>query len=232
MNYFPLLASIQLGENDRRLLVILIIFLLLTMSLLGLLGYVVRKAMQFQAKRINSMCTKVLTTRVVCDEKSYRKYANKKSNILYFKQSVPAVLIGLLGLIVWITFSIIFDTWKENIFAHTINDLFFIFGVDERSTSWDFLNITFHSLVVVNNDGKGPQAVAEHIPFYAESLLFVTSGCWILVATQAFVSRGIAIQKFAKEASARALEGFAFTNIPNEPKPQSEPTTPGFPPQQ
>ncbi|MCQ2741769.1 MAG: hypothetical protein MJ239_00480 [Bacilli bacterium] len=229
MIYSPLFASIEVSENDRRLLVFLIIFLLLTLAIAGGVGYLIRKTMSYQSKRVNSLCTKVLTTKVVCEEKHYKQYASKKSSILYFKQSFIGVVIGIAGLLLWVISSAIMQSWGENMFYYFGNDLFYIFGVNETSQSWNFLNITFHTLVVVNNGGAGPIFVPEHIPYYLETIFFVTSFCWIMVATQAFVSRYFAIQKFAKEAADRTLKDFTFASTPGslaEPTQTQDANTP------
>ena len=125
MNRFlPILATIEMSENDKRALIALVIILVILFVLIGLLGMAVRKTMEYQGKRADTLMHDVTITKVVTTPLQFRVLGRKKNHRLLYRQSLWPFLVALTGLIIWIIASLATRNWTENIFAD-FGDLFF-----------------------------------------------------------------------------------------------------------
>ena len=227
MMLFNLLASIQMNENDRRAVLVLVIILMVLFLIIGLLGMGIRAAMQYQGKAADTMMYNVSMTHVVNSPKEYRKLGYKKNNRRFFEQALLPIAIIFTGLIIWIVYSAIVNGWKRNIFVE-FTDLFFLWHFEDPSNYVKVFGITLLA--------KWPEPIAHHPEFnvhhlasYIETILIIGGSIYFLVVVQAYLARFIAINRRSREIFETSLEGVKVNQIdPNSiPKENPQPNGEG-----
>lgn len=209
---FPhiIFASIEMSENDKKALIALIIVLVVLFVLIGLIGMAVRKTMNYQARRADTFMHDVTITHVVTTPHQFRALGRKKNARLYYKQSLIPFAIILTGLLIWIIYSWVANTWGENIFL-SFSDLLFVWDFGNPAYYTDFFAITilkqWPALL------HGPFIQVEHIAAYFEVPLLIIGSLGYLLVTQAFISRVIQIEKRSRDVFSKSLEGYKANDI-------------------
>ena len=84
---------LALSENDKSLILALLLVLILFFVLIGYLGMLIIKVMKWQGRRLDSEVADVLVTRVITDRKHFMPYARKKNWRIFFKDAFIPILI-------------------------------------------------------------------------------------------------------------------------------------------
>ena len=92
---------IQLTDNDKRLIICLLLIFILVFVLAGFVGLLVQKIMRFQGKRADDMLFNVVKTGVITKPSKLRSYGYRKNVQLFFKQAWIPICIMLFGTITY-----------------------------------------------------------------------------------------------------------------------------------
>ena len=107
---------VQLTENDKRMIIVILLFLFLIFVIIGYLGKLIKRAMTFQANKMDDMVHDVIVTGVITDSNHLLKYGVKKNHRQLFKNSwIPVLIMSVSGLVMLI-WCIIYDNWTINPF--------------------------------------------------------------------------------------------------------------------
>ncbi|MCR4562261.1 MAG: hypothetical protein K5694_03555 [Bacilli bacterium] len=207
-------VSIEMTENDRRLLIFFIILALIVFLLIGLIGMLICKLNRYFGQQIDEYLKEPVSYRVIPDPGHFKKYGHKVNRRLLYKQARIPLLILLLGLAFYIIYSLVgAGGWGRNYFGEFC-DLFFIWDFEHAKTVTVFgINVLSEWPPLLH----GPMVVAEHWPSYVLVPILVIGGVWYLVVIQAFLSRHFMIGKRAKTVYKKTLEGYNYyDNMPKD----------------
>lgn len=199
---------LSLSEKEQRLLIILFVLLVAVLALVGLIGWVVRKVMAFQSRKVDEGMSYLVTTKVIKDEKHFRHIARKKNYRLVFAQYFFPLLI--LGLDVLFIFLYVTITGDEDIIGEMFSydgrgfrTLFFIFDWPNipRST---FFGLTLPSdwPPILNT----PHFRIDAWPNYVFVSVAIFASVWLLIATQAFIARSWRIYRKSRTIFIKSLD--------------------------
>jgi hypothetical protein len=236
MRFLALESAVN--ENNRRLLIIALVVLVLLFILLGLIGMAIRKVMQEQGKRIDQEVSDAVRFRIIDDEKHFRRYASIKSRRLFVKQACWPILIAFVSLLFYIIYAASTNGWSENYWGE-FGTLFY---------QWDFGNedcyATFWGMRLLASWpplSNTPHFVAEYYAAYVLCTLWLVSSIWFFVASQAYLSRMVMINRRAKSIYNKSLEGYNYydtmaypdaAGVPGaapQQAPQGDPNNPNAP---
>lgn len=227
-----MITLLKLSENDKRLIIALLLVLILVFVLIGVVGMLVQRVMKWQGKRMDTLVHDVVITKVITNKTALRRYGKKKSWNLFFKQSwLPLVLIIVSFLVLLITCMIRHD-FSYNIFDHKKT------GFATLLFLWDFDNAIYVKVFGATVLSEWPPLLnsphfeVEAIGSYIFVPLFLIGTIWYLVAVQSYISRRIRLFKLCSTVFEKSLEGYTqahgFNTNPTvnpNPQPQTPPTS-------
>ena len=205
VNSFLLIA---LSENDKRLLIALLLVLILVFVLIGYIGMLITRIMKWQGKMLDNLVADVLYTRVVTDRKHFFRYARKKNWRLFFKQSWVAIIILLVsGLVLVIRDAIARDfTYNPFNSENGFGTVLFL---------WDFSNPDYYTKIfniTVLSSWPGlintPHLVGEAWASYIFVPGIIIGGLWYFWAVQSLIARTIRMIKLSRSAFDKNLDNF------------------------
>jgi len=213
---------IKLTENDKRIIIALLIILILVFVLIGYLGMLIKRIMVFQAHRADTFMYDLVITKVVENPHHFRKVGRKKNWRLLFKQSWIPFLILLVSAAFLITYMGISGNWNLDVFDYGVGSvggegfttLFFIFDFANAPRS-DFFGISLVSgwPPILSN----PHLSATAWPSYVFVPLFLVGSLWYLVNVQAFIARSYRILIQSKKVFEKRLDNYDATKNPLDP---------------
>lgn len=199
---------IQLSENDKRIIIALLLILILIFVLIGLIGSLIVKTMKWQGKKCDTLVSDVVTNHIVNTPHQLRVYARKK-NIRYFiKQAWLPIIFIIVGVSLLVIRNLINQDWSYNPFNKDdgFGTLLFI---------WDFENPDYYTTIFglkVLAEWPGlinsPHFVLEALFAYISIPLMFVGAIWYLVVAQAYLARTIRAYKLSKQVFEKSLEGF------------------------
>lgn len=232
-----LFVEISMSENDKRLLIILLVIAILLFILLGLIGMLIRYIMQEQGKRIETYLSDGVRYRVVSDPEHFKKFGWKVNNRMLYKQALVPWILGAVSLLVYILFAAITNEWGRDYWGE-FRTLFYQW---DWGNSDNFVNVFgLHLLAKWPDLLSAPSWHNEYWISYVLVPLWLTSIIYYLVVAQAYLSRGIAISRLARSVYNKSLDGFNYydtlpTNNQGQPlgnTPSTGPINPPKPPLQ
>lgn len=200
---------ISLSENDIRFIIVLLSIFILIFVLAGYIGFLVKRIMQGQAKKADSMMHDPVVTRVITNTKQFRRLARKKNNRYLLKSAwIPIVLI-LIGFLTHILFLSITSRWNYNLFDYKttgISTLFFLWNFEDPTIYTNVFGLTVLSTWpdVLNT----PHFEVDAIVSYIVVPLYSIGGLWYLYQIQAYISRTFRLWHLSKSVFEKSLEGF------------------------
>ncbi len=205
MNMFTL---ISLSENDKRVLVAILLVFFLILAIVGLIGSLIVKIMRKQGDKIESLCHDVVITRVVDTEKGFKKYARKKNWQTFYKESRIPLLILLIAGIIYLLCCIILNQWPYDLFDYNetgFNTLFYIWDFSDCYTSFFGIQIISSWPTATFNT---PHFEVSAIGSYIFVPAFLVGAIWYLVTVQAFIARMMRIRKLAHSIYVKKLDTY------------------------
>lgn len=107
-----------------KVLITIVVIILSIFFVFGLIGRGIQVLVKNQQKRVDKLMSKLILSKVVNNEKDFKRIANYKSKVFFFKHSIPAFSIMLFTLLVYIIcISIYQPTHGGNYLS-----MFYIFG--------------------------------------------------------------------------------------------------------
>lgn len=206
---------IALSENDKRIILALLLLLILVFVIVGYLGLLVEKVMKKQGNKISSMMHDVVAAKVVTNKRSFIKLAKKKSNRLFVKQSFIPILILIFGALIYILYGAITKHWNLNLFDHKKE------GFSTILFLWDFPNAPkakFFGMEIIS--GWPPILNKPHFELSAWASYIIVpcifiGGIWLLIASQAHIARFFRLNKLSKTVFNPTLDNYNVSNLPN-----------------
>lgn len=204
---------ISLSENDKRLILALLLVLILLFVLIGYIGMLVTKIMKWQGKRLDNEVADVIVTRVITDRKHFMPYARKKNWRIFFKDAFIPILILIVAAVVLLVKDIIDKDFTYNPFNHHdgFGTVLFIWDFSDEScyTTVFGLRILAKWPPLINE----PHLVAEAWCGYVFVPLVIIGGLWYLWVLQSLISRTIRLYKLSRTAFDKDLDHFNQTDV-------------------
>lgn len=215
---------IQLTENDKRIIIAVLLAVIIIFVLIGLIGMGIQRLMRWQGRRMDTLVHDAVVTRVISDKKHLKRYGFKKNWALFFKQAwIPLLLIILAFLTLLIT-CLIRNNFSYNIFDYNktgFPTLMFLwdFG-DQDSYTYVFGVKVLASWPPLMNS---PHFEVEALGSYIFAPLFLIGIIWYLFSVLAFISREMRLYKLCTTVFEKSLEGYNQTktfdqSVPPETK--------------
>ena len=206
---------ISLSENDKRLILALLLVLILLFVLIGYIGMLITHVMKWQGKKLDNAVADVVVTRVVTTKRHFKSYARKKNWRFFFKQSIIPIIILLVAALTLIIRNAVTKDWAYNVMNKEtgFSSLLFLwdFGNDEYYTKVFGLKILAKWPALINK----PHFVASAWVSYVFVPLVLIGGLWYLWALQSLIARTIRIFKLSSSVFDKSLEGFNQTTVLN-----------------
>ena len=199
---------IKLSENEKRVIIALLIVFILIFVLIGLLGSLVVKTMKYQGKKMDNLVSDVVTTRVITTKKKFFPYARKKNRLQFFKQSYFPIILLTIGLAILLIFEATHG-FKYNPFNTDdgFGTLFYTFNLSNKEA----YTTKIFGLTVISS--WPPIATEPHFVWkawaaYLSLPIILVGGLWYLVTAQCYLARTIRMYKLASTIFDKSLEGF------------------------
>ncbi len=198
---------VSLSPADKRVIFFLLLLLIVALLILAYLGYLIKRIMIYQGKKVDEMTHAAVMNKVIVNKQHFLRYANKKNWILFFKQSYIPLLIILFGVLVLIIRNIATQDFAYNVFDYKKT------GFSTLLFLWDFSNPDNYTKVFfLTLLAKWPDLL--NIPHFEieawASYIFVpcvfVGGIWYLVSVQRVLARKIRIIKLSKSLFKKDLE--------------------------
>ena len=199
---------VKLSETEKRVIFALIILVVLVFVLIALIGSLIVKTMKYQGKKMDTLVSDVLTTRVITTRKKFLPYARKKNRQLYFKQSIVPIIIMFVAATILIVYDIINKNFAYNPFNITngFGTLIYTFDFKDPAIYKEFFGVKIIAdwPTVVNH----PHFVWEAWAGYLFVPLAIVGGVWYLIVTQAFIARMWRMRKLSRQVFEKPLDNF------------------------
>lgn len=205
---------LSLSENDKRLIFALLLIVILVFVLIGYIGFLITRVMKWQGKKMDTLVSDVVTTRVITKKIPFLNYARKKNWRLFFKQSYIAIIILVVGALVLLIRNAVTRDWAYNIFDYNVT------GFNTVLFLWDFsdvykvegISLVLNWPILINEPHLSGEAWASYIFMSC----MIVGGTWYLIAIQSLIARTIRMFKLSTTVFEKSLEGFSQ----NDPAPK------------
>jgi hypothetical protein len=202
---------IQLSENDKRILIAVLLAIILIFVLIGLIGMGVQRLMKWQGKRMDTLVHDAVKTRVVSDKKHLRRYGSKKNWVLFFKQSWFALVLIIVAFLTLLITCLIKENFNYNVFDHKktgFTTLFFLWDFSAPVEKYDILVQTGLFIIRWPPLMNTPHFEVDAISSYVFLITFIVGVIWYLTAVLAYISRSLRLFKLCTSIFEKSLEGF------------------------
>lgn len=199
---------IKLSEGEKRVVFALLILLVLVIALVAFIGYIIVKVMKAQGKKIDTLVSDVVTTKVITNKKDFFPYARVKNRELYFRQSIIPIIFIIIATIILIVYDSINKDFSYNPFNTTdgFGTLIYTFDFNDPD-----IYQTFFGIKIIADWPKvdnSPHFVAEAWGGYVSVFFGIIGIAWYFLTTQGFIARKIRIHKLAKQIFEKPLDNF------------------------
>ncbi len=210
----PIFAAIS--ENDRRLILALVIVVFLVIVLLGYIGMWIRNVMRWQGKRMDTLVHDAVVTKVITDKEHLNRYGRQKNWAYFFKQSWIPMLLMIVAVLILIIYDAAIEDWSYNPFNVET-------GFGSICFLWDFSDDSIYStwfgLRIISSWpplSHSPEFVLAALPSYFMIPIFFTGAVWYLVSVQCWVSRIWRLRHLCNSIFDKSLENYnADTGLNN-----------------
>lgn len=198
----------KLSESDKRVIIAVLLLVVLVFVIVGFIGSIIYRVMKYQGRKIDTMCRDAVVSRVITDAKHFKKYAAKKNNRAFFKESKIPLLILLAAGLTYLLACITTRTWPYNLFDYHktgFNTLFYIW--DFSDCYQEFFGVRLLSKWPTNTFNT-PHFSVDAIGSYIFVVLFLVGVIWYLLTVQRFIARLIRIIRLSDSIYSKSLENY------------------------
>lgn len=203
-----------LTENDKRLIIVLIIGFVLIFVIFGYLGVLIKKIMSFQGKKADDMVHDVVVTGVINKPRKLLLFGLKKNYQLLVKQAWMPFLIMFLAALALLIYCLTTSNWDVNLIDYQkegFTTLFFIPDFANCPTTQIFgITVISNWPPLLNSPHFEVEAWGSYV-FFAGMLV---GGIWFLICTQAYMARTFRLIKLSKTVFNKSLENFNANEMP------------------
>ncbi len=201
------LAGITLSENDKRLLVIFLVIVLVVFILIGLLGMLVRSLFRHEGVKIDDEVHDAVVYRVVASPDELRVYGEKKNRRVYMKEMTPPFLIGLGLLLFYIVYSAAIGDFSINHFDR-FSTLFYVYDWNDPD-----IYVNLWGMNILNEWPSlihAPYLDGQYWASYLTIILFAVFLVYFLYVSMAFLARSVYLRRRCRSVYEKTLEGYNF----------------------
>lgn len=209
----PLLL-IQLSETEKRFIFILLLAFVVAIILVAGIGYIIIKVIRIQGSKLDTAVHDAVITKVITNEKHFKKYAWKKNCQLFLKQAWVPVIIILAGAIALLIRAIAVNdwTWNYNPFNHKDGFMTLLWAFDFSKTP----TTKVFGLTIMSNwppllEGGEPKFVLEAWASYLFVPCLIVGGIWYILVVQAFFARLYRTVHLSRTIFEKSLENYNQT---------------------
>ena len=202
---------IRLSENEKRVLIGILIAAILLFVLIGLLGSLVIRTMKYQGKKCDALVAEVVTARLIKSPAQLRKYARKKNIRLFIKHAWSPLFLIIIGVGSLLVHNYIKEDWSYNPFNLTD-------GFGTLLYTWDFnapdMYTTVFGYTIIADWPPivtEPHFVMEAIYAYVFVVFSLIGGIWYLIVSQAYLARTISARTLSKKLFEKSLDNIDLT---------------------
>ena len=201
---------IQLSENDKRAIFILLLAIIIFLAVIGYIGYIIKRVMKFQGRRLDTLTRDVVITKVIDNKKDFVRYARKKNWRVFFLQSWIPLLILTFGISVLLIRNAATNDWSYNLLDYNktgFNTIFWIwdFGnIDKYTTKVFGITLLANWPDIIHSPEWHAEAWASYIFFFS----MLIGGIWYLVSLQCVVARTIRMYQLRHSIFDANLDGY------------------------
>ena len=211
-----MISLIKLTENDKRLIIVLLLLFILVFVIAGYVGLLVRKIMSSQAAKAEDMLHDVVEAGVITNERKLFFFGIRKNWREFFRRAWIPFLIMLIGTTVLLLYCVFSRNWSYNIWDYEkqgFNTLFYVhdWSVFYASSEEGFV-ITWPKLL------STPHLSGEAWASYIFVPSMIVGGAWFTFQVQGYIARTIRIYKISKTAFRKTMEN--VTPPPSEINPE------------
>jgi hypothetical protein len=206
---------ISLSENDIRFIIVLLSIFILIFVLAGYIGFLVKRIMQGQAKKADTMMHDAVVTRVITNTKEFRRLARRKNNRYLLKKAWFPIIILIVAVLVHILFLSISGRWDYNLFDYQstgFSTLLFLWNFEDPSIYTQVFGLkilaTWPELL------NTPHFELDAIVSYIVVPLYAIGGLWYLYQIQSYIARTFRLWHLSKSVFEKSLEGFDASQNP------------------
>lgn len=211
-----MISLIKLTENDKRLIIVLLLLFILLFVIAGYVGLLVRKIMNSQATKAEDMLHDVVEAGVITNERKLFWFGIRKNWREFFRRAWIPFLIMLIGTTVLLLYCAFSRNWSYNIWDYEkqgFNTLFYIHDWSVfYTTSEEGFVITWPKLI------STPHLSGEAWVSYIFVPSMIVGGVWFTFQVQGYIARTIRIYKISKKAFRKTMEN--VTPPPSEINPE------------
>ena len=199
---------IKLSESDKRILIAILLLVVLVFVIAGFIGSIIYRIMKWQGKKIDTMCRDVVITRTITDAKHFKKYAAKKNNRAFFKESrIPLLILVVAGLTYLIS-CLVLKAWPYDIFDYQKTGFTTLFYIWDFSDCYqEFFGVRLLSKWPTNTINT-PHFSVEALGSYIFVVTFLVGIIWYLLTIQRFIARILRIGRLADSIYSKSLENY------------------------
>ena len=199
---------IKLSESDKRIIIALLLLVVLVFVVAGFIGSIIYRIMKWQGKKIDTMCRDVVITRTITDAKHFKKYAAKKNNRAFFKESrIPLLILVVAGLTYLIS-CLVLRAWPYDIFDYQKTGFTTLFYIWDFSDCYqEFFGVRLLSKWPTNTINT-PHFSVEALGSYIFVVTFLVGIIWYLLTIQRFIARILRINRLADSIYSKSLENY------------------------
>ena len=211
-----MISLIKLTENDKRLIIVLLLVFILLFVIVGYIGLLIRKIMSAQAAKADDMLHDVVEAGVITSERKLFWFGIRKNYREFFKRSWIPFLIMLVSSTILLFYCIFSKNWHYNIWDYEkegFNTLFYVHDWSGfiKSTEEGF-SITWPKLL------STPHLSGEAWVSYIFVPGMIVGGSWFTFQVQGYIARTIRIFKLSKKAFRKTMENVTPPSSPINPE--------------
>lgn len=212
-----MVGLIKLTENDKRLIIALILIIVLLFFIIGCVVRVVKKTMHTQANGADKILHNVVEANIFTKESQLIRFGIRKNWRVFFKKARIPFCIMLAASLIMIIYCITMNNWHVNLFDNKdegIGTLFHTFKWSQTPKT------KFFGITIICD--WPPLAYAPHWSWKAwGAYIFVPAmlvgSLWFLICVQAYIARSFRIRKIAKNIFNRPINNIDQKDVPISP---------------
>lgn len=211
-----MISFIKLTENDKRLIIVLLLVLILLFVIAGYIGLLVRKILNAQASKADDMLHDVVEAGVITNEKKLFMFGIRKNWREFFRRSWIPFLIMLTASTVLLLYCAFSRNWNYNIWDYEkqgFNTLFYVHDwSDFFKASEEGFSIHWPKLV------STPHLSGEAWVSYIFVPSMIVGGTWFMFEVQGYIARSYRLYKISKKAFRKTMENITPPSSPINPE--------------
>ena len=204
-----MITLIKLTENDKRVLIALCLLVLLIVVLVGYISLLVKRIMERQGRKIDTMMYDIMKARVIIEAKTFARVARFKSHIYFLKKTWVPLLIASVFIAALLIYGAVINDLNLQFFGNALENL--SFGFVWPMGSFFGLHVPVDWPIVTHT----PDMSWDFGKYLSYLCLIglIYAGVKFLLCIQALMARELRIQRLKKTYFAKDLNRLSENQI-------------------